>query len=409
MVVALLLLALLPVSLWLRATHRVNEERRSIDLALARFDLEDAAVHLDNYLKARPDDADAWFLAARTARRLQRINEATTYLEKAQQLSGVTEATRLEWDLLRVQQGDLGEIDVRLRDSIAPDYPDALLVLEALARGYIQIGRLADAREACDLWIARQPDHPLPWFLRGMIHERLGYPAKALPDYQRAVQNAPDDRDARLRLASVLLDARHTDAAAEQYESILAHRPDDSAAKIGLAECRIGQGHSAEAIPLLDSVLAREPTVPRALCLRGRVALEQDQLERAEQLLRQAQQLSPDDSEAMYQLSQTLIRLHKEEEARKITQRLDQLQKDGKRLEELTRIIASKFDVAQLRSEAGVIALRMGRDEEGIRWLTSSLMLKGDHRSTHAALADYYQKKGDLDRASTHRRLAESP
>jgi len=352
---------------------------------------------------------NAWFLAARTARRLERMPDAERLLERCQQLGGVTDSTRLEWDLQRIQVGDLSGIDVRLRKSIDPDHPDALLVLEALVRGYLRVERLVDAKQACDLWMAHQPGHPWPWLWRGGIYERMQETDKALPDYQRAVQNAPEDREARLALGGLLLRQRRSSAAAEQYENILGRTPDDAAARLGLADCRIGEGRTAEAILLLDPLLEQSPTSPKASFLRGKVALGRDRPAEAECWLRDAVRLAPDDLEAHYLLSQALRAQHKEEEAIRSARKVDQLRKDHLRLHELIRTIARKSDDPRSRHEAGVIALRIGRSEEGLRQLHGALQLKGDHRATHAVLADYFRLKGDAERAETHRSLAEAP
>jgi tetratricopeptide (TPR) repeat protein len=407
--VFLLLIGLLLAALWLWPRYRARQEWHRAESALARHDLPAALTHLDLYLSDRPDNVAAWFLAARTARRLERGAEAERYLERCQQLGGVTDATRLEWDLLRVQRGDLGGIDVRLRKSIGPEHPDALIVLEALARGYIRSERLTDALEACQLWIARQPDHPWPWLWRGNVYDRLNHQDRAVADYQRAVQNNPLDSEARLTLAGLLFRQRQPRAAAEQYEVVLARVPDDLDAQIGLAACRIEQGRAAEAITLLDGVLEQGPGSAQAVFLRGKAAVQVNQPASAERWLREATRLAPSDPEALYQLSLALRAQRKEEEAKQVSLRAERLRKDYQRLEELTRMIARQPSDPQPRHEAGVIALRLGRTDEGLRFLHSLLPLDGDHRRTQAVLADHYQQKGNLERAEYHRRLAETP
>jgi tetratricopeptide (TPR) repeat protein len=402
------LLGLLAAAPWLWHRHRARQEWQRAEAALARYDVESAARHLERYCTERPHDARAWFLAARTARRAERFADAERYLERCQELGGVTEATRLEWDLLRAQQGEIGGM-VRLRASITPEHPDALLVLEALARGYMRAERLADASQACGLWLARQPDHPWPWLWRGTIYERLNHLDKARADYQRAVDNAPDDRGARLALGALLLRQRQPSAAAEQFETVLDRAPDDIEAQVGLAAARIGQGRSAEAVGLLGPALEQSPPVAQALFLRGKIALEHEQPAQAERWLREAIRLAPTDPEALHQLVQALRPLGKDEEANRLTQRVERLRKDYLRLDELTRMIARQPDAPQPRHEAGVIALRLGRTEEGLRWLHSLLRLKGDHRATHAVLADHYRQNGDRKRAEHHRLLAEAP
>jgi tetratricopeptide (TPR) repeat protein len=402
------LAALALAGAWLWQAYRVRAEWRQAEAALARHDLAAAADHLDRYLQRRPQDAAGWFLAARTARRLGRYPEAERYLTRCQQLGGVTDATRLEWDLFRVQQGDLGDIHTRLRLTIPPDHPDAPLVLEALARGYLKCDRLRDVLEACDLWVGRQPDHPWPWLWRGGVYERLGNYHQALADYRRALENAPEDREVRLALGALLARGRQPAAAAEQFEYVLARRPDEPEALLGLAGCRVEQGRAGEAVPLLERVLAAGQAPARALFLRGKAALDRRDPADAERWLTQAVRQAPDDPEALHVLTLALRAQGKDAEADQLGPRLEALRRDVNRLNELIRAVARAPDDAGPRHEAGVVALRLGRADEGVRWLLGALRARGDHHPTHAALAEHFARLGD-PRAEYHRRLAGPP
>jgi tetratricopeptide (TPR) repeat protein len=383
-------------------------EGRRAEEALRRFDLAAAADHLERHLQRRPDDTAALFLAARTARRLGRHADAERLLSRYQEVEGVTDATRLEWDLLRIQQGDVGEIDMRLRRTVAPNHPDAPLVLEALARGYLKTDRLRDALEACDLWASRQPEHPWPWLWRGTIFEQLANYQQALADYRKAVENAPDDREARLALATGLARSRQPAEAAEHFESLLARDPDDAEALLGLADCRIEQGQPEETAALADRVLVKSPHSARALYLRGRAARELHEAAAAESWLAEAVRQAPDDPEPLYQLTLVLRGQGKDTEADRLTTRLEQVRRDQARLRELVRAMARAPDEAGPRHEAGVVALRLGRYDDGVRWLLSALRARGDHRPTHAALAGHFERLGD-PRAEHHRQLARAP
>jgi tetratricopeptide (TPR) repeat protein len=393
---------------WLWHDLRVRGEWRQAEAALQRLDLAAAAAHLDRYLERRPGDAAAWFLAARTARRLGRYPEAERCLTRCQQLGGVTAATRLEWDLLRVQQGDLGGTDTRLRLTVAPDHPDAPLVLEALARGYLVCGRLNDVVEACDLWASRQPDHPWPWLWRGDVFGRLGNYHQALADYRRALESAPEDRDVRLALGGLLARRREPGAAAEQFEYLLGRSPDDGEALLGLAACRIEQGRPEDAVPLVERVLSGGAPPARALFLRGKAALEQRDAAGAVGWLNRAVEAAPDEPESLHLLTLALRADGRHDEADRLVPRLEALRRDVARLNELVRAAARDPDDARTRHEAGVLALRIGRADEGVRWLRAALRARGDHRATHAALAEHYRRLGD-PRADLHRRLAETP
>jgi predicted Zn-dependent protease len=388
--------------------YQARKQWRAAEESEGRREFAAAAVHLDRYTALRPEDPAGWFRSARTARRRGKFADATRYLATCEKLGGAPDAVRLERDLARVQRGEIGEIDVRLRAAVGPDHPDVLLVLEALARGYLVAERWADARQACELWRALQPDNPWPWLWGGWVSERLIQLEQATELYRRAVELDPGDRDARVALGRVLTRQRNPDAAAN-FQCVLARTPDDAEALLGLAQCRIEEGRTAEAVGLIDRATARDPSAPLAAVLRGRAALESGDLAGAERWLRQAVGAEPSDAEALHQLVLCLRAQRKDQEAEELGHRLESLRTDLRRLTELLRAISSPLTDAGPCHEAGVIALRIGRTQQGVNLLHDALRRKGDHRATHAALAAHYRQAGDTDRARHHQDLADTP
>ena len=192
-------------------------------------------------------------------------------------------------------------------------------------------------------------------------------------------------------------------------QDLLDRSPDDLEALLGLASCQIEQGQAAAAVPLLERVLAADPSSPAGVYLRGKAAFDLDDRTGAEGWLRQATRLAPDDPQALHLLVQCLRAQGREAQAGPLSRQLEGLRKDQRRLDELIRLVARQPDDISTRYEAGVLALKVGRSEEGVRWLLGALRVKGDHRPVHAALADYYLHHGDPARAETHRRQAEIP
>lgn len=403
------LVALASVGWWGWDWYRVRREWREAEDAIQRREFAVAASHMDRYRELRPDDPAGWFLSARTARRRGHFADATRYLETCEKLGGVTDSTRLERDLLRVQQGELGAIDVHLRATVGPDHPEVLLVLEALARGYLTAERWADARQACELWRALEPDHPWPWLWAGRISERMVQIEQAGEFYRRALELDPEDRDTRVALARVLVWQRQPVAAVEHYEWVLARTPDDAEALLGLARCRIEQGRANEAVPLLERVLNHEPDSIAAQYLRGKAAMELRDASGAEGWLRRAFRTDPNDAEILHLLVLCLRAQGKNAEADTLGSQLENLQRDLRRLAELRRLITPKLADSEPCHEAGVIALRLGRTKEGINLLHEALRRKGDHRPTHAALAEFYRKAGQPGLADYHQKLAGTP
>jgi Tfp pilus assembly protein PilF len=401
--------ALSAVGYWQWDHYRARCAWSDAEQAQASRDLPAAATHLDHYVALRPDDPAGWFQAARTARRRGKFADAKRYLAEYENLGGAAAAIRFERDLLLVQQGVIGEADVRLRATVDPDHSDVRLVLEALARGYMLNERWADARQACELWRAIEPDAPWAWLWGGWVSERLVQVEQAAEYYRRALELAPDDRDARVAFARVQLRQRNPAAASPHYEWVLARDPDDAEAQLGLAQSRIEEGRLPDAVPLIERVLSREPTSNLAMSLRGRAAMEGGDPAGAERWLRRVVQAEPGDAEALHLLVVSLRAQRKDAEADQLARRLESLQKDLRRLTELMRMIGPQLADAGPCYEAGVIALRIGRTQQGLNLLEDALRRKGDHRPTHAALAAHYRQTGRLDLAEVHQGLAEKP
>lgn len=388
---------------------RAQREWHAAEAALARRDLSAAASHLSRYVTYRPNDLAGWFLAARTARRSSNYPEAKRYLAEYERLGGRPEVVQLERDLILVQQGIVGEIDYKLRATIGPDHPDVGFVLEALARGYLATERLADARQACELWRAVEPDHPWPWLWGGWVCERMAQYDLAGELYSRACERAPEDRDPHVALGRVLLLQRKPNEAAPHYEWLLARDPADPDGLIGLAHCWIESGRSPAARPLLEQALRREPSPEAAYVLMGRVAYETDDAAGAEPWLRRAVQVEPGNTEALHLLVMCLRAQGKEAEAELLARRLEELKTDLRRLHELLRRIGPGRDGGDLCLEAGRIALRVGRTQQGVRLLQDALRRNGNHRAAHTALAEHYRRIGKHEHALAHQHFAEQP
>jgi Flp pilus assembly protein TadD len=74
---------------------------------------------------------------------------------------------------------------------------------------------------------------------------------------------------------------------------------------------------------------------------------------------------------------------------------------------DLGRAIARNPHDPNLRCEAGLVLLRNGLEDEALRWLESALAEDPLHQATHQALADHYERAGNLEKAIEHRRVAQ--
>jgi tetratricopeptide (TPR) repeat protein len=377
--------------------------------ALERRDLEAAQHHLEECLRVWPRSASIHFLAARTARRRDALAEARRHLTACQQLEGVTPTRSLEWKLLRTQEGELERFENELQSLVEQHHPDRVLILEALARGYQTALRLPDFLNAVDLLLALQPDHFQAHFWRGQVADSLGRPEDALVSFQKALDLEPQAEDARLRLAVSLERMGHPREAQAHYDYLRQRQPDNLEVLLGLARCHREAHDLEEARHLLDALLKVHPGHVAALVERGRLAFYLESPDAAEVWLQRAVARGPYDRDAHRLLLVYLEAQGKTDAARQCRAALQQIEGDIARSAALMLQVMDTPHDAALRSEVGILLLRLGQEEEGLHWLTTALEEDPGHRPSHNALADYYERTGQPERAARHRARAAAP
>lgn len=388
------------VQLW--AWHHYREAQR----LLLRYDFDRAREHLARSLRVWTKSGEAHFLAARTARRADAYRDAEQLLTRCKELGWSAEDVALEGALLQAQRGDPAPVETYLVGLVRQDHPDATLILEALAQGYMQAFDLRRTFRCLDEWLEREPDSPQALYQRGVVHGRMRHHAEAIADLSRAVELFPEHEQARLHLGDLFLSIGRYQDAVVHYEYLYERLPDQPLIARGLARCRHGQGRPEEAERLLDLLLEKHPRDSAALGDRGRLALQAGRADEAEDLLRRALAEDPYNTEAMYTLGLCLTERNKPEEAREWVARRERTEADLRRIDEIFAELLKRPGDAGLRREAGVLYLRSGQEREGLRWLESALKADPRHRPAHQALAEHFERKGRSDLAEYHRRLA---
>ncbi len=372
-----------------RAAERAEERR---DFAAVRD-------RLKPYLDAYPSSGRAHFLAARAARRAGRLDEAEAHLAACRRLDYRPDDVTLERVLLAVGRGESAGEDY-LRECLERGHPDSLLILEVLIDAYLRDYRLLDALAALNRYLERLPDDVAALLGRAFVYEKINAFADAERDYRRALAADPDNESARRRFAELLLTRRGTpDEAAAEYERLHQRHPDEPAYVLGLARCRRQAGQTDEARRLLAGLLEADAHYPGTLTEMGRTAADEGRTAEAITWLKKAVAEAPADRVAYSALANCLRLAGEYDEERACRATLDRLDADLKRVDELTREALNRPRDPAVRCELGVLFLRNGEEAE-------ALECDANYRDAHRALADYFEGKGQPDRAAPHRRLA---
>ena len=343
---------------------------------------------------------------ARTCRRANDFAAARRHLQEAKRANWDTDDIDLEFRLINAQTGAVRFAEQGLFSFIGSGHRDEIYVLETLVQAYLDANFLDDAHRLVQFWIERYPDMWRPQLLRGLILERGHKFTLAIEQYEKLLAMKPDQPEANYQLARVFLRAKLYDRALTHFEAFRKSRPDELDALMGMATCLRETRGAEAALPLVEQALAANPEHPEAHLLRGKILLNDvDKPEEALVSLRKADALVPNDLEIVGALALALHRLKRDAEAKPYDAKSQLLEREFHKLDALIReIIATdqekhtkpeaKLRNAQLRYEAGMSLLRIGRDHEGMVWLQSALQENPSHEACRRVVQEYLVKIG---------------
>lgn len=193
---------------------------------------------------------------------------AIDHLEKARQPLVFNPGLELRVGSLYLLLGDY-QAAVEVLEPLAQSAPDAREVVLRLADAYAGVGRTSDAVDTLQTLLAREP------FSRGFT-----------------------------RLADLLEDLDRWDDAVTAYERAIEQRPDSRTLKYRLARALLNAGRAEGARDQLQRLLDSDDEEPAVLYLMARTQLQLGDFEAAETVARRLQELDPDDLRGVYALAE---------------------------------------------------------------------------------------------------------
>jgi tetratricopeptide (TPR) repeat protein len=386
--------------------------RRHLGLAqqhLRRWDFRAAQNQLEECLRAGGrGDPELLLLAGQTARRAGDLRRAEQLFAQCKRRQGWSKPLSLERLLLDAQRGELRDVERTLLDMIAEDHPQRVLILEALAQGYILVYDIGRAITCLDRLLELEPDHVPALVWRARVREAVHRLQGALRDYRKAAELQPDNESATVELAELLARLTRFSEALGYWQKAYERWPRDARVLLGLARCRRNLSDTKEAVELLGRLLELQPDSAAGWAELGQAHFESGRIEEAEACLRRALRLAPRDQGATYTLA--LCLQHQEGKQKEAAQWLGhwkEYEADAGRKRELIKALKKAPGDPGLRQQLAVLFLRDGREEEALRWLTSALRVAPGHAPSHRTLAEIYERKGDHERAEWHRHMAQ--
>ena len=175
-----------------------------------------------------------------------------------------------------------------------PTHPANSMLLSNLATLQRYQGRIDEAITNYTRALDLTPNSVTLLLNRAAACIEAGDNARAQADYERVCQIDPTDVEARYSLGMMAIETGQYKHAEDLFEQIKRINPKSGLASEGLGMLHKAQGHYVRAIQLLSEVIKAKPNA-RLLANRADCYLTQKQLNQAEEDIRAALSMTPDD------------------------------------------------------------------------------------------------------------------
>lgn len=376
--------------------------------ALAQFLAQNALNELTEAEEIRPDSAEVEYLQGVANRKAGNIGEVRAHLERAMQLGWPKKDVRFQLTLLAFQSGDRNaELDLRQSLMRPMDDETAEQIYESLALGYLSEYRVNDAMLVLSYWSDWRPDRIRPRLLRAEVFDLTSLRPQEEEEYRKVLEADPECYAAHLGLAHVLQSNRDGEQALEHFRFCHREWPDDPVAGLGVAACLQQLGRVEEAKQVLSEMRAQKllPHPQRAVTLSelGEMAEQDRDLAAAIKLLSEAVELDPYNPRWHYQLGVCLAKTGRKDEAKRHTERSQELDRLHERRSDLEQELINFPNDPDIRFEIGEILGKLGRQKPSAAMMLGTLRYDPTHRGAHTALVRYYEEIGRDDLAEKHR------
>lgn len=176
-----------------------------------------------------------------------------------------------------------------------PNHPSNSMILSNLATLQRYQGRLDDAIKNYTMALDITPNAVTLLLNRAAAYLQVGDNDKAMTDYERVRQLDPTDAESRYSLGVLAVERHEYGRAEDLFNEIKRVNPQSGLASEGLGLMHKSLGNYTKAIQYLSEVIKAQPN-PQLLANRADCYLTQKQLNLAEEDIRLALTMTPDDA-----------------------------------------------------------------------------------------------------------------
>jgi tetratricopeptide (TPR) repeat protein len=386
---------------------RARSEYNQALAFIEKREYSQAISHLEKCFSYWSSDGEVAYLLARTARRAKDLAKAEEYLTKATKLNWVEPAIQLEKALIQAQKGQLRLVEEMLVRHIRNQHPDSLLILETIAPLYVRSFSAQLGKELLEKWMELDPNNPQPFVDFAEVATRIGSQTLAIQALQKGLEKNSESYEIHIHLAALYLDNQKGENAKPHIDWLIGHKPEEFEVRFLKLQCDLLLNRLEEASTLVDQLLKEQSQNARLCYIRGKLDLDAQRTQKAEEWLRKAYQLMPYDLTTLYNLALCLEANQKTEEAQQLRKKFAEVEEELTRASKLMREIVEEPGKVQPRIELAQILMKTQQAKEAEGWLLTALEINPRNTKTHEALIQCYEKMNNSKQAAIHREILE--
>ncbi len=345
------------------------------------------------------------------------VTVAQSRFQRALELDPRSAAALVGVGNILYRQGNFTDAMARFRNAMTADRNNLDAVV-GVVQTSLALNQPADARGAIEPAVRDHPnDGRLQYWLGRALAASTDQRSLAQQAFRRAMELQPDNLDAYVALAELLIQLQRNDAAEQVLNEARARVPDDAAIHRALAHGRLARGDLAGAETELQEALRRDRDDIRTHFALGDVYRRQGRLDDAERALEQVARVDP----AYPGLS--MLRGQVAEAQGRLPQALatfrEALARDSTNIDLINRVAATLVllgnygDADQMLRSAvvdhptnaetqylmGRAKLGAGNYQDSMHYLDRALELNPQRADYMAYAAEAHQRLGDIARA----------
>ncbi|WP_200388090.1 tetratricopeptide repeat protein [Thiocapsa imhoffii] len=281
-----------PDEAWTLAETVLNEDSNNeqallirASLALQREQPDQVIADTRTVMRLDPTSLDAIRLLAQAHLQKEDFALAQDVLQNAITLAPTEPTSYLDLARVRVLSGDLnGALSVL--DELLRQVPGSVEAQNAIAQ--IQLGQQdwTALESSSNRILEDNPEHPLGYYLRGLLLERQGDNENAIAAFEASIERAPDTIEPVLALTRVYASLGRFNAAERTIRQLLASSPNNITASTLLAEILVADERPEEAREIYQEVIRFSGQAPAGYLGLAQIQQRSDDIEGAIATLR---------------------------------------------------------------------------------------------------------------------------